>query len=613
MLQSIRDRSQGWLSIIIIGFLIVMFALWGISYYLSDSVSSVQTLAKVNGKPVTVNDFRKLYGKLRNQNAPLINSGKLSIDALKKTAVNDLIQREVTYQAVQNAGLGATNASIDQYIYTLPALQENGKFSEAMYKRYLQMQGLTTEGLRLQLKEYLLLDQWRLGLLSSDFILPGELKTYLGLINQKRMINYVDVTFDQFSPKIPTEQQISAYYNTHKNEFIAPEKVKLAYLSLTMAPFMKNAKVTDAQAQAYYDAHKASYTTPSKRHVAMILLPNDEKTIHKVVKALSKGASFSSIAKQYSQDPISAKKGGDIGWISPRAQDVVLAGAVFGLSKVGQMSKPFKTKYGTQIIKLLAIKPAATQPFADVKNDIIKRLEKTEAMKSYAAMGNQLANITYENPSSLTQAAKQLNLKVQTTAWVTKKGAKTGILSDAAVLKAAFSDNVLNQKNNSDPINITDEHVVVIRDVGHVPEHLKKLEQVKDQVIAKLKLASQVAQAKESATKLRQALEKTGHLTKAKSDAVSLSTQPQTFAKAVFNLPRPLAGKPVSTLVKMEKAYRVVHLERITMPSSVDPTAKVELESLFERTMETSLYKQFVDSHLHSAKIDYNQKVKESL
>lgn len=614
MLQSIRDKSQSWVSILIIGFLIVMFGMWGISYYLSDSVSSVRTLVKINGKPISVNQYREAYGQLRNQNASLINSGKLSIEKLKEMAIKGLVQNELIYQAVLNAGLNANSESIDQYIYQLPFLQQDGKFSETLYKRYLRMQGLTTAGLRDKLKKSLLVDEWRLGVLNSDFILPSELNNYLGLVNQKRHIQYLDIPFSNFTAKTPTSAQIEAYYKSHQTEFMAPERVKLQYLSLKLGPFEKNVRVTTAQAQAYYDENKATYTTPPKRHVAMILLPENNKSIVKTVEAaISKGASFASLAKKYSEDPVSAAKGGDIGWISPRISDLTLAGAVFGLKNVGDVSTAYKTKYGMQIIKLLAEKPSKLKSFSDVKRAIVAHLEQTEAMKKYAAVGNDLANITYENPSSLSQAAKQLKLKMHTTVWFSRQGKESGILSNAAVLKSAFSDNVLDQKNNSDPINLTDKHVLVIRIADHNPKHLKSLAQVRAAIAAKLKLRSQQVQAKAQASKMLSSINAGAKLQgNVKSEDVSAASTNTKFSKAVFNLSRP-GKKPVNTIVEMAKSYRVISLSSIAIPSSFDPIMKKELAGLFGQTLGASIYQQFIDYQHQTAKIDYNQKVKESI
>jgi peptidyl-prolyl cis-trans isomerase D len=117
------------------------------------------------------------------------------------------------------------------------------------------------------------------------------------------------------------------------------------------------------------------------------------------------------------------------------------------------------------------------------------------AEQKFADLRDQLANITYENSDSLQPAAKQLKLSIQTTGIFTKDGAKKGIASNPRFVAAAFSDEVLNQHDNSDPIDLSDNSVVVLRVKHHIPATVKSFVQVKSSIINKLRQQTAAKQA----------------------------------------------------------------------------------------------------------------------
>ena len=178
MLQKIRDKTQNWISILIIGFLILMFGMWGISYYLSGSSVNQQSVVQVNGQSIPLRKYQTLYNYERQSASQEITNGTVSISTLKKAVLSSLIQDQLVYQGAIGAGLGMSAQTLDAYIASMPIFQTKGQFSQDLYQSYLQNQGIDTQGLRDRLKQSLLTNQWRLGFSESNFILPHELENY---------------------------------------------------------------------------------------------------------------------------------------------------------------------------------------------------------------------------------------------------------------------------------------------------------------------------------------------------------------------------------------------------------------------------------------------------
>ncbi len=142
-------------------------------------------------------------------------------------------------------------------------------------------------------------------------------------------------------------------------------------------------KVSDKEAAEYYREHKSEFTTPAQVRASHILVQT-EKEAEDLIKRLKKGADFAKLAQQFSLDHVSAKKGGDLGYFSKDQMVKPFADAAFSL-KVGQISKPVKTRFGYHIIKVTDKKRASLQPFPLVKKQIKEKLLREKQQKAFDA------------------------------------------------------------------------------------------------------------------------------------------------------------------------------------------------------------------------------------
>ena len=247
----------------------------------------------------------------------------------------------------------------------------------------------------------------------------------------------------------------------------------------------------------------------------MIAFPADadeavKETAKQKAEDLSKrakaGEDFASLAKEYSQDPGSAKQGGDLGWVEPGVMVKAFEDAAYELSMANPVSKPIQTGFGWHVIKLLEVRKSSGMSFAEARPLLTKEYEEDQASRAFLEQADRLVDLIYEDPTTLDSAALAMNLKGKQAGPFTLAGG-VGIAANPEVVSTAFLDTVLLQGSVSDPINIAEDHLVMIKLNKHLPVALKPLAEVRDEIIATLTANQAHDKAEAQANELLAALQ----------------------------------------------------------------------------------------------------------
>ncbi|MDH5424275.1 MAG: peptidylprolyl isomerase [Gammaproteobacteria bacterium] len=277
------------------------------------------------------------------------------------------------------------------------------------------------------------------------------------------------------------------------------------------------------------------------------------------------------MAKKYSDDSGSASAGGDLGLVSKGMMVKPFEDALFALAEKGQLSKVVRSEFGYHIIKLDEIQSAKVESFEVKKATLEKELKESAVQNLFYERAEMLANLAYENPEGLGLAAEQLKLEVKKTGLFTRT-AGTGIAANEKVRSVAFETAILNEKLNSDAIELTNKHVVVVRINEHKPATAKSFEQVKHSIIAELKTDKAKKMAEENAAGLLAKIESdnadenwTKLMSGYKANAKSLNLVKRDSDKAdkqiiqaAFKLSKPDAGKVSFKQVAMSNGNAAV-------------------------------------------------------
>jgi peptidyl-prolyl cis-trans isomerase D len=347
----------------------------------------------------------------------------------------------------------------------------------------------------------------------------------------------------------------------------------------------KTVSPTEDQLREYYEAHKEDYVQPEKRRASHILVSLDsgagadqqKAALEKIEAARTRilgGEDFAAVAKEVSDDPGSAAKGGDLGFFGHGVMDPAFEQAAFAATQ-GEVTEPVKSQFGYHLILVREIQPEVRPELDKVRAQVEQAVRKQEAERVVADYAERLSNLSFEHPDSLEPAAEALGLKVQTSDWMSRTGGPDELASPE-VVKAAFSDDVLSQGNNSEVIELDQDRMLVLRVKEHQEAAFKSLDEVRDQVVelvrkeqaqqaahreadSLLKRLTEGATLEELQAQSGYELKKPGSVDRTSGDA------PPGLIREVFKLPRPAGDAATFSVADLGNGdYAVVALSGVT-------------------------------------------------
>ena len=643
MLQSIRDRSQGWLAWTIIGLIVIPFALWGIQSYIGNA-SDVEVAhigdGFFGGTDITQHEFQQAYEQHRQRVRSMLgDSSDLLDDAkIKQNVIDGLVANEVIGQSIDDLGLRIGNSQLAERIQSMPEFQDNGQFSKENFLDQLRRLGLTPEKAEASVRDGLLREQLNASITSFALVTQSELDEAIRLKNQQRDIGYLILPWKNFQKAVTVDEaSIKKYYDEHRNNLVNPEQVSIEYIELSANDLAKNIKPDELEMHKIYDEQRGNFSVDEQRRASQILIASEKPAdaaalaaasakADDLLKRLRVGEDFTKLAKEYSQDTATAKAGGDMGLVAKGALDPAVEQVLYAL-KSGELSQLIKSPAGFHILKLTDIKPAYTKSFEEVRADLEKDYRQRKAQEQFFEKSEPLTNFVYENPDTLAVAAKELGLQVKTTDFFSRKGGTDNVSSQAKIIKAAFSDEVLSQGYNSEPVEIGENHLLVLRVKEHKETSARTFEQERQAITETLRIlaAQKMAHSAGEVIKKRltqgedpQAIAKEYQVEWLKSGLVGregTSVKTPAIVNAAFSLPKPSESASAKTLSAVgaesldsgDYAVIVVYMVKEGSPAAMDASARLALRRELQRTKADSEYQSFVNELKVETKIVINQ------
>lgn len=576
MLQRIREGSQGWVAKVIVGAIIVTFALFGAESLVSYFNSGSNDAATVNGEPIS-------RQAVETQVQRGIRSGQVPPEQERQfrgQVLDQLIRQRTLDQYANDGGLYLSDSQLDQLIVSLPEFQDqDGRFSNELFTNRLAQAGYTPASFRRELRADTLRRQVQEGLAASAFVLPSEKQRLAALQQQQRSFRYAQLTpADLSQPVEPDQADLQQYYEAHQDDFRRPEQVKVNYLVLNQEDVAKDVEVTeDELRQAYAQARQEA-----PRQVSHILVTfGDERTeqqardrLAEVQAKLQQGEDFAKLASEYSDDDSSADKGGDLGVIQKGFFGDAFDNAAFSLDP-GQVSQIVQTEYGLHLIKVTHIDIPS---FEDDRDALTQQVKLARSQSAFDDKVQQLTNDAYE-ADDLASVAKDMGLTLQSSDWFSQEAGGEGVLSSPDVVAAAFSPEVLEDGYNSDVIETDDQQRVVLRVVDHRDASTLPLEEVRDRVITAVKAQMTQQRLAERADQLLGQLrqgETVDGLDWQQASAVSRDggdDLPQPIVQEAFRLPHPDDGEVSWGRAELTNGIALIGLESVEAGSTDEENA----------------------------------------
>ncbi|WP_339858171.1 SurA N-terminal domain-containing protein [Pseudohongiella acticola] len=579
MLQTIRDNSQGVIAKVIIGFIIGVFALFGAESIIGGFLGG-NNVASVNGEEITEQELAQSLQSVMTQMGA--NVQDFDEELLREIALGQLIEDRLLMQAAQGTGMTISADSLDRQIVRTPQFQVGGRFDSEMARRTMAAQGMTPQTYRASLAQQMMMSQLANAYASSGFVTNQEIQRLAALELQSRDFRYLSVPLANRSlgEAIPAED-IRAYYDNNPAEFTAPEQVSVNYVVLDKNQIFNEVDVDETRVREQYEEERDAAVANIERRASHILweLGGDASeqellTVAADVKArLDAGEDFGELAREFSDDVVSAEDDGDIGYTDGSVFPAALEQALLNL-EVDQVSEPVVSEFGVHLVKLTEYDAQTYPEFEEVAERIERDLNSTEVDELYFSRLETLANLAFEN-FDLQGINDELGLEIQQSEFFGRSGGSTNITSDERVADAAFSDDVLMEELNSELIELSDTRAVVVHLREHRPESMIPFEEVRAEIAVTLRGQREREMAREVGEELLAALE-AGDDISARLQSESLSWIEREdvrrnqadvnteIVRNVFQMPAPEGAEPLRQGFSLNNgAYVLVELQAV--------------------------------------------------
>lgn len=499
MLEAIREHAQGWIAKIILGLIVLSFAIWGVDWYFKGGGKEV-AIAHVDSSPISRSEF---FQALTNQKESLEESTGAKVDVdnkdFRKEVLDQMINIRLLSAAAERVGMTVTDQQIGSMLHGIPVFQDNGKFSEARLESWLRNRGMTRQGLVNMIRQDMLLRQLQFGYGEGAIVAAESAGQLAVLLGQQREVNEAIFDAKDFVQSVtPDDKAIEAEYQASQQDYAIPEQVRLQYLTLSADAIQQGISISDEAVRQYYESNRSRYQEPDQRQASHILIKTDaaapaearqaaKAKVEQLLKELKQNPGrFADLARQHSQDAVSAAKGGDLGLFTRDMMVKPFADAVFGL-KVGELSGVVQTEFGYHIIRLDGITPGKVLGFDAVKGEIGQELRRQEAQRKFAEAAERFSNLVYEQPDSLDSAAKEFKIPLLESGWISRQHAEPALLANARLMDAVFAPEALEKKQNTEAVEVRPGTLVAARVLEHQPARVKPLAEVAELIRLKLK------------------------------------------------------------------------------------------------------------------------------
>jgi peptidyl-prolyl cis-trans isomerase D len=511
MLQNLGDILKGrrWLALLVLIPLALLFGLWGTAGLVDLSFGAPKYGLKVNGEEIPTAQLQQAWQERQSQFQQQL---KTDIPAAVRTQLQNqlfdqytretLMRQRATERGFRAGDKAVINAYRDQ-----AAFQVEGKFSEESAKIVLAQNGLTPAAYEERLRRELQIGQLERSLEIGDFLTASELKRAFALENEQREVRYVLLPVAPYAAAVKVDDaRARAWYDAHADEYLSKESVRLQYAELRLDTVAAAITVNPADLEAWYQQNQARYIEPEKRRASHILIASTGKDAaadaaalakaQQVLKEVRAGGDFAALAKKYSQDPGSARQGGDLGWALRGAYVQPFAEKLFAM-KAGEISEPVKTQYGYHIIRLDAVQPEHGKTLADARAQIEGDFRRERASDVFGDRQEQLQQkIETTSGADLAALAREFGLTMGEVPEYTRGGGGAlGVNVDLS--SVVFSDTVLKDQRIGGPVALADDRLVIVKALEH---HLPK-----PRPLAEVRADIDAAVAREEGTKAARA------------------------------------------------------------------------------------------------------------
>ena len=613
MLQQLRDQTQSTGFKILVVAIILVLTLFGFGAT-NIFLGTAPSVANVGDYEVTENvlaiETERERRRIITQMGPEFDPADIDRLQLQNFALDQLINRQVLYQATDMLGLAFSDADVNQQLVESPAYQVAGEFNEALYRQQVQMLGFTPPQFIEEVRQGLGSELLRQGVVASGFAQDWEVAQATALLDQRRDIAYLNLDVEKYMDGVDvTEEAIATRYEEDRSVYVTEPTVDVEWVEITLAGLQASVDIDDSEEalRDIYDADVSTLIGNSQRASAHILILVDDTTdeasalqqIEAAAERLANGEEFAVLATELSQDPGSAALGGDLGMMTKGSFDSAFEEGLWALEEPGEVSEPVRSEFGYHLIQLKEIGTVEVPTFDEERAGILARLRSEAAADAFDLAMDDLERRAFEERYELTATAAAINATVQTVQGITQQSQDQAspwkYAENPEIIDSLYSPEGLDGEN-SPVVMVSDGVAVVARVSQYNASEERSLEEVRDSIRESLKLESALSQIEADkldalsqlqagdsvsavATGLGERWQRAELATRAGGTPQGPANIPQAVLNEAFALPRPVSGgKSVGSITGPEGSSLVV-VTRV-LAGDVDATSEALVDQL---------------------------------
>ena len=624
MLQNIRERFTGRFALVVLALICLPFLFFGVpnDFIATEDVASVDDINI--SQPYFENQYQNEMLRYDSEGIEIPDEARIFV---RQNVLNNIINDVLTEKFINENGINISDEFIARVIQSSPEFMIDGQFSRDRYYTWLNERviepSLFEENQRINIRK----GQLERGIRATSFVTPSEYRRYLNLIGEQRNVTIAEIDLSVLADPINLEEEdIQEYYSSRSNEFLQPESIDFSYIELRKDQLNNDLEITDDEILQYYNDSGQRFAQDERRQAShiLILLGEDEalslQRANDTLERINNGESFSDLVLSISDDEGSKRSDGDLGML-PRSQlPGALGDAIFSMAE-GEISEVVRTDFGFHIVRLDRVESDGKVPLELVESELKQELILQKAGQNFTDQERALSDALFD-ADNLSQLADIIGLEVMNEEFFSSQGGGS-FGSNQIVIDAVFDAHRDNNYELSDILEIDADRSIVFQIEGYNEAKVRPLEDVRDTIVADMKLVSAEVLANDIATRLESLLIKGESIQEVANELSSVRTVNKLMNRAsedddfmlqasVFGEKRSKDGVPrIGTVIMSNGNYAVYSVTESIygIPESIPQNERDDARELLNQRSGLSDYSAFISELEQRADITKNDEI----
>jgi len=624
MLQNIRERFTGRFALVVLALICLPFLFFGVpnDFIATENVASIDDINI--SQPYFENQYQNEMLRYDSEGIEIPDEARIFV---RQNVLNNIINDVLTEQFINENGINISDEFIARVIQSSPEFMVDGQFSRDRYYTWLNERviepSLFEENQRVNIRK----GQLERGIRATSFVTPSEYRRYLNLIGEQRNVTIAEIDLSVLAGPINLEEEdIQEYYSSRSNEFLQPESIDFSYIELRKDQLNNDLEITDDEILQYYNDSGQRFAQDERRQAShiLILLGEDEalslQRASDTLERINNGESFSDLVLSISEDEGSKQSDGDLGML-PRSQlPGALGDTIFSMVE-GEISEVVRTDFGFHIVRLDKVESDGKVPLEVVESELRQELILQKAGQNFTDQVRALSDALFD-ADDLNQLADNIGLEVITEESFSGQGGGS-FGSNQIVIDAVFDAHRDDNYELSDILEIDANRSIVFQIEDYNEAEVMPLEDVRDTIIADMKLVSAEVLANDIATRLENRLIKGEDIQEIANELSSVTIANKLMNRAseeddfmlqasVFNEKRPKDGAPrIGTVIMSNGNYAVYSVTESIygIPESIPQNERDDARELLNQRSGLSDYSAFISELEQRADITKNDEL----